>query len=66
MQPPLVFSPDGTRIAFVSDVYPECADEACNKRRKEEIEKNPVKVRRLTRLLYRGTGTSGARTSAIT
>ena len=32
---------------------PECADEACNKRRKEEVEKNPVKVRRLTRLLSR-------------
>ena len=43
--------PTARRIAFVSDVYPECADEACNKRRKEEIEKNPVKVRRLTRLL---------------
>ena len=53
VQPPLVFSRDGTKVAFVSDVYPECADEACNKRRKEEIEKNPVKVRRLTRLLYR-------------
>ena len=53
VQPPLIVSPDGTRIAFVSDVYPECADEACNKRRKEEIEKNPVKVRRLTRLLSR-------------
>ena len=25
VQPPLVFSADGTRIAFVSDVYPECA-----------------------------------------
>ena len=53
VQPPLIFSPDGTKVAFVSDVYPECTDEACNKRRKEEIEKNPVKVRRLTRLLYR-------------
>jgi dipeptidyl aminopeptidase/acylaminoacyl peptidase len=46
-------SPDGSRIAFVSDVYPECPDEACNKRKKEEAEKNPVKVRRLTRLLSR-------------
>jgi dipeptidyl aminopeptidase/acylaminoacyl peptidase len=53
VQPPLILSPDGTKVAFVSDVYPECTDEACNKRRKEEIEKNPVKVRRLTRLLYR-------------
>ena len=46
----------GPKIAFVSDVYPECADEACNKRRKEEAEKNPVKVRRLTRLLYAALG----------
>ena len=51
--PPLVFSPDGSKIAFVSDVYPECADEECNKRKKEEADKNPVKVRRLTRLLSR-------------
>jgi dipeptidyl aminopeptidase/acylaminoacyl peptidase len=53
VQPPLVFSPNGSRIAVVSDVYPECSDEACNKRRREESEKDPVKVRRLTRLLYR-------------
>ena len=53
VQPPLVFSPDGQRLAFVSDVYPECPDEACNARRKADAAKNPVKVRRLTRLLYR-------------
>jgi dipeptidyl aminopeptidase/acylaminoacyl peptidase len=53
VQPPLIFSADGSKVAFVSDVYPECADEGCNKRRKEEVEKNPVKVRRLTRLLSR-------------
>src|SRR5919106_4964327 len=53
VQPPLVFSPDGSKVAFVSDVYPECQDEPCNKRKDEEAEKNPVKVRRLTRLLYR-------------
>jgi dipeptidyl aminopeptidase/acylaminoacyl peptidase len=52
-QPPLVFSPDGSTIAFVADVHPECADDACNKRRREEAEANPVKARRLTRLLYR-------------
>ena len=52
-QPPLVFSPDGAKIAFVSDVYPECRDEACNKEKSEEAASNPVKVRRLTRLLYR-------------
>ena len=52
-QPPLVFSPDGSTLAFVSDVYPECRDEACNAKRRDEDEKNPVKVHRLTRLLYR-------------
>jgi len=53
VQPPLLFSPDASRIAVVSDVYPECSDEACNKRLSDEAEKNPVKVHRLTRLLYR-------------
>ena len=52
VQTPLVFSPDGARVAFVSDVYPECADEACNARRAEEAEKNPVKVHHVKRLLY--------------
>src|SRR5688500_2944941 len=33
VQPPLVWSPDSSRLAFVSDVYPECADEACNKKK---------------------------------
>jgi dipeptidyl aminopeptidase/acylaminoacyl peptidase len=53
VQPPLVVSADGTKVAFVSDVYPECRDEACNKSKSEEAEKNPVKVHRVTRLLYR-------------
>ena len=53
VQPPMVFSPDGSTLAFVSDVYPECRDEACNAKRREEDAKNPVKVHRLTRLLYR-------------
>ena len=52
-QAPFVWSPDNSKIAFVSDVYPECPDEACNARKFEEAEANPVKVHRLTRLLYR-------------
>ena len=52
-QPPLVVSPDGAKVAFVSDVYPGCADEPCNKRKGEEADQNPVKAHRLTRLLYR-------------
>src|SRR5205085_1003740 len=31
-----VWSPDGKWIAFTSDVYPDCADDACNKRRDEK------------------------------
>ncbi len=53
VQPPLVFSPDGSMLAFVSDVYPECADEPCNRRMSEAAANNPVKAHRLTRLLYR-------------
>ena len=53
VQPPMVFSPDGSRTAFVSDVYPDGADEACNARRADEAEKNPVKVHHVKRLLFR-------------
>ena len=52
-QTPYVFSPDGTKVVFVSDAYPECGDEACNKQRAQEAERNPVKVHRITRLLFR-------------
>ncbi len=52
-QSPYAISADGAKVAFVSDVYPECPDEACNKQRAEEAEKNPVKVHRITRLLFR-------------
>src|SRR5689334_15664958 len=39
-----VWSPDGRMIAFASDVYADCKDDACNKQRDEEAEKNPVKA----------------------
>jgi dipeptidyl aminopeptidase/acylaminoacyl peptidase len=48
-----VWSPDGRLIAFASDIYPDCADDACNKRRDEEAERNPVKAHTATSLLYR-------------
>lgn len=48
-----VWSPDGRLIAFASDVYPDCADDACNRRRDEEAARNPVKARVAERLLYR-------------
>ncbi|HWS56039.1 MAG TPA: S9 family peptidase [Pyrinomonadaceae bacterium] len=48
-----VWSPDGRLIAFASDVYPDCADDACNKRRDEEAAAGKVKAKVVTRLLYR-------------
>ena len=53
VQPPLVISPDGTRMTFVSDVYPSCKDDECNKHTRESLEKDPVKVRVLTGLPFR-------------
>ena len=52
-QGPLVVSPDGKLVAFVSDVYPRCDDDACNTRMREAEEKDPVKVHELTRLPFR-------------
>jgi dipeptidyl aminopeptidase/acylaminoacyl peptidase len=53
VQPPLVVSRDGRRIAYVTDVYPSCADIACNERLRDQAEKDPVKVRELKTLGYR-------------
>ena len=50
---PLAFSPDGQTLAFVADVFPDCPDEACNRKRLEEAERDPVKAYRLTRLMFR-------------
>ncbi|HEX3727889.1 MAG TPA: hypothetical protein VHV08_16670, partial [Pirellulales bacterium] len=54
-----IWSPDGKSIAFVSAVYPEYSAQpfvesnAANKKRKEDLEKNPVKARVFTKLFYR-------------
>src|SRR5712671_834035 len=48
-----VWSPDGKWLAFPSDVYPECKDDACNKRRAQEVAQNKVKAHVAERLLYR-------------
>ncbi len=53
------WSPDGKSIAFVSAVYPDFSDKPfkesneANKKKKEEIEKSPVKAKVFTRLFYR-------------
>jgi len=48
-----VWSPDGRLIAFASNIYADCADDACNKRRGEEAAANKVRAKVATGLLYR-------------
>ena len=48
-----LWSPDGRNILFVSNVYPECPDEACNVRKLEETANSKVEAMIFTRLLYR-------------
>src|SRR5881296_886194 len=48
-----IWSPDGKSIVFVSAVYSDCKDDACNKQRDEELSKSKVKAKIFTKLLYR-------------
>src|SRR6266700_1669742 len=48
-----IWSPDGKNIVFVSAVYPDCKDDACNKQRDEELKKSKVKAKIFSRLCYR-------------
>ena len=48
-----IWSPDGRNIVFVSPVYPDCKDDACNKQRDEELKKSKVKAKIFSRLFYR-------------
>jgi dipeptidyl aminopeptidase/acylaminoacyl peptidase len=48
-----LWSPDSKSIAFVSNVYPDCKDDDCNKKRDEEADKNKVKAHIAEHLLYR-------------
>jgi dipeptidyl aminopeptidase/acylaminoacyl peptidase len=49
----LLFSPDGKKLVFSSEVYPDCADDACNKRRLDLEKASKVKAREYTSLPYR-------------
>ncbi|MGH9674100.1 MAG: prolyl oligopeptidase family serine peptidase, partial [Bryobacteraceae bacterium] len=49
----VIVSPDGRNLVFTSEVYPECADEACNKKKLDEENASKVKARIYTSLLYR-------------
>src|SRR6516164_1776518 len=48
-----LWSPDGKGILFVSAVWPDCTDDACNKQRDEVISKSKVKAKIFTHLMYR-------------
>ncbi len=48
-----IWSPDDKNIVFVSMVYPDCKDDACNKHRDEELKKSKVKAKIFSRLFYR-------------
>jgi len=49
----VLWSPKGDLLAFTSDVYPDCPDDACNKKRDEEAAASKVKAKIFDRLLYR-------------
>jgi len=49
----LLWSPDGGTLAFTSNVFPDCADQACTAKRLEEREKSKVKAHVYDHLLYR-------------
>jgi len=48
-----IWSPDGKNILFLSTVYPDCPDDACNKQREDERAKSKVQASIFTRLFYR-------------
>src|SRR5438552_4688230 len=48
-----IWSPDGKNIVFVSAVYPDCKDDACNKQRDDELKNSKVKAKIFTKLFYR-------------
>ncbi len=48
-----VWSPDGKWLAFTSDIYPDCSDDGCNKKKDEAAESSKVKAHITTRLLFR-------------
>jgi len=47
------WSPDGKSVLFVSSVYPDCKDDACNRQRDEERAKSKVKASIFTELMFR-------------
>src|SRR5262249_9100902 len=48
-----VWSPDGKWVAFTSEIYPNCPNDECNRKRNEQAEQSKVKARIIDHLLYR-------------
>ena len=48
-----IWSPDGKNILFISQVYPGCMDDLCNKSSEENKAASKVKARVFEKLLYR-------------
>jgi dipeptidyl aminopeptidase/acylaminoacyl peptidase len=48
-----LWSPDGKQILFVSAVWPNCKDDACNKSRDEAAAKSKVKAKVWDQLMFR-------------
>jgi dipeptidyl aminopeptidase/acylaminoacyl peptidase len=49
----VLYSPDGKNLLFTSEVFPECADDACNKKKLDAEKADKVKARIYTGLLFR-------------
>ncbi len=49
----VVWARNGDTLLFTSQVYPECSDDDCNRKRLEEAEKSKVKARIIDELLFR-------------
>ena len=47
------WSPDGKSILFVSSVFPDCRNDACNKQRDDEHAKSKVKAMTFDHLMFR-------------
>ncbi|MEP6707473.1 MAG: S9 family peptidase [Pyrinomonadaceae bacterium] len=48
-----VWSPDSKWIAFTSEVYPDCADDDCNRKKDDLADQSKVKAHITERLLFR-------------
>ena len=48
-----IWSPDGKQILFLSSVWPNCPDDACNRAKDDDTEKSKIKAKVFDHLLYR-------------